>query len=110
MNQSDFDCIINDRMYAVAKTLVSKGKEYAPGDDVLKNFKDGAKISCRSSVQVCCGYMLKHIVAIMNMAEGGEVNEALIAERHGDVIAYMLLLEALFIEQIQWRDNERSDS
>ena len=102
MNAEDFDKIVADRMAWCRQTLCAKGDEYAREGDRLWNFKvAGRKLNCHPA-QALAGMMVKHTVSVDDIIDGlsrGIVPpRELVAEKIGDSIDYLLLLEGLIEE------------
>lgn len=86
-------------------TLMSKSKEYSTKDDKLHNFKRAAKESNTSPEKALLGMLLKHRISVLDMVdnldEGILPTRALVDEKFGDYINYLVLLEALIKERIE---------
>ena len=105
MNAKDFDEIVTARMDWCMKTLCAKGDEYARGGDRLWNFKVAArKLNCHPA-EALAGMMVKHTVSVDDiidgLAKGIVPPKELVAEKIGDSINYLLLLEGLIEEERQ---------
>ena len=105
MNAKDFDKIVAARMEWCMETLCAKGDEYARDGDRLWNFKVAArKLNCHPA-QSLAGMMVKHTVSVDDIIDGlarGIVPpKELVAEKIGDSINYLLLLEGLIEEERQ---------
>ena len=108
MNAKDFDKIVTARMDWCTKTLCAKGDEYARGGDRLWNFKVAArKLNCHPA-EALAGMMVKHAVSVDDiidgLAKGIVPPKELVAEKIGDSINYLLLLEGLVEEERQRRE------
>lgn len=108
MNAEDFDKIVADRMDWCRQTLCAKGDEYAREGDRLWNFKVAArKLNCHPA-EALAGMMVKHTVSVDDIIDGlskGIVPpKDLVAEKIGDSINYLLLLEGLIEEERQKRE------
>ena len=108
MNAKDFDKIVADRMAWCRQTLCAKGDEYAREGDRLWNFKVAArKLNCHPA-EALAGMMVKHTVSVDDIIDGlarGIVPpKELVAEKIGDSINYLLLLEGLIEEERQRRE------
>lgn len=81
------------------KTAVAKNKEYAPGKNALQNFYDQGEIEGCNPIVALRGNLTKHIASLMDMINGKvQITQKLIDEKHGDIIVYLNLLEALYTE------------
>ena len=108
MNAIDFDKIVHARMDWCMKTLCAKGDEYARGGDRLWNFKVAArKLNCHPA-EALAGMMVKHTVSVDDiidgLAKGIVPPKEVVAEKIGDSINYLLLLEGLIEEERQRRE------
>lgn len=102
MNAKDFNKIVAARMVWCNKTLCAKGDEYAREGDRLWNFKVAArKLNCHPA-EALAGMMVKHTVSVDDiidgLAKGIVPPKGLVAEKIGDSIDYLLLLEGLIEE------------
>ena len=108
MNAKDFDKIVADRMAWCRQTLCAKGDEYAREGDRLWNFKVAArKLNCHPA-EALAGMMVKHTVSVDDIIDGlsrGIVPpKDLVAEKIGDSIDYLLLLEGVIEEERRKRE------
>ena len=103
MTNADFDTLLGERLAKIGSVLASKGQEYASTTDRLHNFKRAADILRGSRFQACGAFMTKHLVSVFDLIEqrsrGVFVDPALVDEKIGDAINYLILLEALFAEK-----------
>ena len=103
MNAEDFNKIVAARMAWCNKTLCAKGDEYARDGDRLWNFKAaGRKRNCHPA-EALAGMMVKHTVSVDDIIDGLSMGivppKELVAEKIGDSIDYLLLLEGLIEEE-----------
>lgn len=105
MTQQEFEQVLEERLAAIRKTLASKGKEYAIEDNPLHNFEKGAAISGQSRERVLWGFALKHEISILDMID--RVDDGFIPtkerteEKIGDLINYLILLEASLKDRVE---------
>jgi len=102
MTREDFSRRVEKRIDLVRQTLLTKHKEYAKDDNVFRNFDDAAGgFSLHStSAEVLWSYMTKHLVSIKDIvADNTPVTNELVSEKIGDVINYLILLEAMLNEK-----------
>lgn len=108
MNAKDFDEIVAARMAWCNKTLCAKGDEYARDGDRLWNFKVAARKLNSHPAEALAGMKVKHDVSIDDiidgLAKGIVPPKELVAEKIGDSIDYLLLLEGLIEEERQRRE------
>lgn len=99
MLSNDFDQIVDSRVRKIVSTLASKGEEYA-SEDRLYNFKCAASITNTSPEQALLGMLSKHLVSVLDLISGKLENTgAMVNEKIGDSINYLILLEALLTER-----------
>lgn len=104
INSKNFDLILNSIILDMRNTLQSKGKDYAPNEDKLHNFKSGAKFLNCIPERVLLSYMNKHLVSIFDIIDNIDKGKPVpspeyVREKLGDVRNYLVLLEALFYER-----------
>jgi hypothetical protein len=100
MDTKRFDEILDRRIELIKSTLKSKAKEYAQKDR-LHNFKLAALLQECSTEEALRGMMAKHWVSVLDIIKGRvELSAKMIDEKIGDSINYLILLEAVLMEQI----------
>jgi hypothetical protein len=102
MTREDFSRRVEKRIDLVRQSLLTKHKEYAKDDNVFRNFDEAAGgLSLHgSSAEVLWSYMTKHLVSIKDIvADNKPVDPAVASEKIGDVINYLILLEAMLNQQ-----------
>jgi len=102
MTREDFSRRVEKRIDLVRQTLLTKHKEYAKDDNVFRNFDEAAGgLSLHStSAEVLWSYMTKHLVSIKDIvSDNVPVDNAVVSEKIGDVINYLILLEAMLNER-----------
>jgi hypothetical protein len=102
MKIKEFSELLERRINKTREVLDKKNAEYADGaDDKLYNFKRAAKISGDTVKKTLAGMMLKHEVSIWDIIDGKRsFTEAMIDEKIGDMINYLILLEAVLKENM----------
>lgn len=104
MKTEEFTEIVNNRLYLIEKILGSKADEYARGDR-LSNFKKAADLMECTPEKALFGFVSKHIVALSDFVNdldtGLNQSGDRWTEKTGDIINYMILLEALVVERMQ---------
>lgn len=100
MLEPQFSEILKHRIELIQSTLNSKAAEYAKVDR-LYNFKRAACILNTTPQKALLGMLMKHIVSVIDLIESDELPErSLMEEKIGDSINYLILLEAIFREQM----------
>ena len=94
-----FNEILEKRILSIKSILGNKAKEYAMGGDRLHNFKVAARVKNESPEKALWGMAIKHLVCIIDMVDGElEATAPMVDEKIGDMINYLILLEALMKE------------
>ena len=102
MTREEFSKRVEKRIDLVRQTLLTKHKEYAKDDNVFRNFDEAAGgFSLHStSAEVLWSYMTKHLVSIKDIvSDNVPVTNEVVSEKIGDVINYLILLEAMLNEK-----------
>ena len=102
----DFNQVVENRIASIREVLTAKAKEYAAADDRFHNFNVAARIAGTTPEKALMGMRLKHEVSCMDLVEialsrPGDLTEALIDEKIGDNINYLILLEGLLKARIK---------
>jgi len=95
-----FNEIVELRLEKIKKILGEKAQEYASGGDRFHNFNVAGRIAGITPEKALYGMMLKHEVSVIDLIEladtdPGKLNEAIIDEKIGDFVNYLILLEGL---------------
>jgi hypothetical protein len=104
MNQETFDKVVGSRIDKLRSTLDAKASEYSRGDR-LSNFKKIAGLRGVPAEDACMALVVKHFVALNDFVQDLKdegVNQPYDRwdEKIGDVIAYMVLMDALAQERL----------
>jgi len=98
MKDKEFQEILQQRLKKIEQTLGQKAKEYAAEGDKLHNFNVGARITGQIREKVLWGFALKHYISFMDILDDMELgklpSEAMVDEKIGDLINYLVLVEA----------------
>ncbi len=104
MTSDDFNTLLESRISKIKDTLCKKAGEYASNEDRLYNFKRGACVLSTTPAECLLGYMTKHFVSVLDMVrdsnKGKPLSRDRIDEKIGDLINYIILLEAVLVEEI----------
>jgi hypothetical protein len=103
MNTETFTALLNKRIAKTKKTLLVKAEEYAPnGLNRLSNFDDAANLLAVAPEQYALSLVTKHYVALKDMVMSGTpLTQEFIDEKIGDIVVYMILLEAIATERLE---------
>ena len=103
MTNEDFDKLLDRRLEKTREVLGKKGEEYASDVDRLHNFKAAGRMDGESPEKALWGMLKKHLVSVMDMANGItspiKCTDEYIDEKIGDTINYFILLEARLKER-----------
>jgi hypothetical protein len=110
MDTGIWDEILHARITSIQATLTTKAKEYSSNKDRLYVFNRAAEIAETTPAKALLGMMLKHWVSVLDLIEDEDyvlqdlnAYEALINEKIGDSINYLILLEAILKEPLYER-------
>lgn len=102
MTDHRFNVLLLDRVAKMQSVLGSKAKEYATGDDRLHNFKRSATEFGGTPAQNLWGFLKKHLTSVLDLVDGSKpVTKAMVDEKVGDAINYLVLLEAVLLEDVK---------
>lgn len=102
MTRDEFGRLLELRVGKICATLDSKAKEYAAESDRLHNFKATASEFGGTPTQALWGFLLKHLTSVRDMAMGiRPITPEAVDEKVGDAINYLILLEAVFKDEMQ---------
>ena len=103
MESITFNTIVGKRFDQCYKTLAEKGEEYSREGDRLWNFKRAGEKRRKTPAEALLDMKVKHDVSIDDIVDGMKrgVLPSLetVAEKIGDSINYLLLLEGLIEEE-----------
>jgi len=102
MNRKEFQCILDRALERTIDRLTEKGREYAPGKDRLSAFRLAARMRGTTMAQALWGMVIKPIGSVQEVIDRPGVltiDQAWIDEKVGDIMAYMVLLEAVLLEE-----------
>lgn len=101
MNSQHFYKLLDERIEKMKATLVSKGDEYSTDGDKLYNFKQAGIVNGVTQEEALWYMMTKHLVSVQDMVFGVKPKSVkLVDEKIGDLINYLVLLEAIFREEL----------
>lgn len=101
MKNEEFEKLLENRLESIRYVLGVKAKEYVREGNRLHNFDRGSKISGKTREEVLWnGFALKHLVSVFDLIDdvtkGNIPSKELVDEKIGDLINYLILLEACF--------------
>jgi hypothetical protein len=104
MNQENFKKLLERRHALSAEVLNKKNIEYGTDIDMLESFKEQAEISIHNTpMAIGWELLVKHLYSVRRIIreyeEHGKIpDQAMIDEKFGDAVNYLILIEALFKE------------
>ena len=108
MTRRQFEVYLEHVLDRTKKVLGNKGDEYSYNNGAFENFEEGVGLGFSITREaVAWGYAVKHLQAVKAMItqieKGNEVQltNTLVEEKFGDVINYMILIEAMLKERIE---------
>jgi len=100
-----FDGVVRDRIELIQNVLGAKGKEYSRDADRFSNFKTAGRRLNTTPERALLGMREKHEVSILDIISDLDneklPTEALLEEKIGDSINYLILLEGLLKERLR---------
>ena len=103
MNALEFNKILEERCKKMRDTLNKKSAEYSTNENKLHNFNRAAETLGSCPEKALIGMAIKHWVSILDIVDaidetGKYPNKNMIDEKIGDMINYLVLLEAMIKE------------
>ena len=99
MKNADFQAILEYCFNQEKQLIGVKENDYAKGVDRLANFKSGSAFTGLTPRQTLWGYLAKHLSSVKDIVDGKTVSRDVLREKIGDARNYLLLLEALVLEE-----------
>jgi hypothetical protein len=102
--------VVEPRLELIRKVLSAKGVEYGADKSAFHTFQQACKLSFHKTPQgVAWEFMCKHLQSIKDMIDdrqqfGTVPPKALVEEKIGDTINYLILLEGMFQEDINYTE------
>lgn len=102
----EFDKVLSNRIESTIAVLKSKAKEYAPGVDRYHNFNKAGRMHNIEPEEALKHFLTKHLVSIFDFVEDlpairNDTNLAMVQEKIGDAINYLILLEGMIIDRFE---------
>jgi len=103
---NEVSACVEKRVQKIREVLVAKAVMYASTSNRFHNFDFAARILNCTPEQALQGMLMKHVVSVPDLIEWSEtmparITEALVDEKIGDTINYLILLESLFLWRIR---------
>lgn len=111
MTEENFAKVVEESLDTVRETLVIKGKEYRRNSNPFHNFEQGERKKDIIREKVLDGMLLKHEISIDDMTNDLEdkklPNVEMVNEKFNDVIIYLLIKKAMFLDRIEKNEKDR---
>jgi hypothetical protein len=105
MTENRFEEVIDIFLNGIRETLVVKGKEYRRNNNPFHNFDIGSQRSGLIREKVLDGFLLKHEISIADITNDLVENKlptiAVLNEKFGDNVIYLILKMASIIDKIE---------
>jgi dUTP pyrophosphatase len=98
---TNIDVQLKNQIHLIKTILQNKAKEYSKDENRLHNFYVGSNLSLQSPIDVCFGYMLKHICSVYDILVQDNLTKKIsqpidvIQEKFNDLINYIILMHAV---------------
>lgn len=94
---TNIDVQLKNQIHLIKTILQNKAKEYSKDENRLHNFYVGSNLSSKNPIDVCFGYMLKHICSVYDIlvVEDNIPSIDIIQEKFNDLINYIILMHAV---------------
>lgn len=103
-NDKRFEQVVESRLQKVKDVMLVKGKEYRRNGNVYHNFDRAAAMLSQTRERALIGMAAKHIVSLLDIVDdldNGKVpSAAMLDEKCGDAVNYILLLEGAIKERM----------
>jgi hypothetical protein len=98
MEAIEFKAVLTRRLEKIVETLDKKSRQYG-NEDRFSDIKRAGEIQHISAPRALCGMWMKHVVSVLDIADGQLDNtEETVDEKIGDAINYLILLEGVLKE------------
>jgi hypothetical protein len=114
IGEDEVTSCVDMRIQKTREVLAAKAGMYATANNRLHNFDFAARLLNCTPEQALQGMMVKHIVSVFDLIRWTEtdpqnITTALIDEKIGDTINYMILLESLLLRRLKRREEDLID-
>ena len=100
MTNKTFDELLANRLTKISEVLGTKAREYAAEGDRLHNFSVASRTNGNTKPEALWGMATKHLVSVLDLVRGNlENTPENVNEKVGDLINYLILLEAVLQEE-----------
>lgn len=113
MTSKLFDKVVNKTLNKCREVLTVKAKEYRRNDNPFHNFEVGAMKTNKTREQIIRYFALKHEISIEDIvndiADGKLPNKAIVDEKIGDAINYLIILKASMLDRLNNKSYFKED-
>lgn len=106
MTEKQFEIHVDERIERIRNVLQIKAKEYRKNDNPFHNFDRAAAMNNCTPERALMGMLAKHQISVLDLVDdidsGKLPNRELVAEKIGDHINYLILLEGLIYRRLSW--------
>lgn len=110
MDHNIFNKLVFDRCEKTKEVLMEKAKEYARGPDRMRNFNRAQELTGRGREKCIWDMAIKHYISFLDILdeveEGSLPDEQFLDEKIGDLVNYLILVEASIKEKI-WEQKKK---
>lgn len=104
-NTQRFEQVVEHRLQQTKEVMLVKGKEYRRNGNVYHNFDRAAAMLGQTRERALIGMAVKHFVSLLDIVddldEGKIPTQAMLDEKCGDAVNYLLLLEGAIKERLK---------
>ena len=109
MTKEFFKDVLDNTIKETKEVLGVKAMEYVRNNNAMHNFDVGARMTGQTREQVLYGFALKHHISLSDMkndlTKGKLPSKALVNEKFGDAINYLILEKASILDKINQFEN-----
>ena len=99
MKTEQFNEVVKDAVAKIIERLSYKGSEYGQTTNRLCQFYDAAEILGCTPEQTAWTYAMKHIAKLSQHVKDGTLTQEMFSESGYDIMAYMVLIEAILMDK-----------
>lgn len=104
MTEQQFEKHVDERIEKIIEVLQIKVKEYSKNDNPFHNFDRAAAMNGCTPERALMGMLAKHQISVLDLVDdidqGKLPSDALVSEKIGDHINYLILLEGLIYRRL----------
>ncbi len=102
ITEREFETLFEERVRKCREVLVKKSKEYSSNNDKMRNFNVTARMMDILPEQAAWMFMMKHFQSVYDIIMHEKpVSKEMWDEKIGDLINYLLLIDAMFTKRLE---------